>query len=109
MVDLTGAWNPARMNDMSVVEDVRQALQDFLAPELRAITARIDALEKVMSARFDLVDQKFASVDVKFEAVNAKFDSVDVKFESIHKEIQALGKSLDIERRLAVLEAKQVA
>ncbi|HEV2323723.1 MAG TPA: hypothetical protein VGS10_07215 [Terracidiphilus sp.] len=90
------------MNDMSEIEDVHQALQDFLAPELRAITARIDALEKVMIARFDLVDQNFASVDVRF-------DSVDVKFESIHKEIQALGKSLDIERRLAALEAKQVA
>ena len=83
------------MNLMSVIDDVRQALQDFLAPELRAITATIDALEKVMNARFDLVDQKFASVDVKFE--------------SIHKEIQALGKSLDIERRLAALEARHVA
>lgn len=90
------------MNDMSVIDDVRQALHDFLGPELRAITARIDALEKVMIARFDLVDQKFASIDVKFEAV-------DVKFESVHKEIQAMGKSLDIERRLAALEAKQVA
>lgn len=90
------------MNHMSVIDDVRQAHQDFLAPELRAITARIDALEKVMTARFDLVDQKFASVDVKF-------DSVDVKFESIHNEIQALGKSLDIERRLAALEARHVA
>lgn len=101
------------MIDMSVIEDVRQALQDFLAPELRAITARIDALEKVMIARFDLVDQKFASVDQKFASVDvkfdSKFDSVDVKFDSIHKEIQALGKSLDIERRLAALEARNVA
>ena len=32
---------------MSVAQDVRQVLQDFLAPELRAINARLDALEKL--------------------------------------------------------------
>jgi hypothetical protein len=31
---------------MGVVEDVRKVMQDFLAPELREITARPDALEK---------------------------------------------------------------
>jgi tetrahydromethanopterin S-methyltransferase subunit G len=31
---------------MSVVEDIREVMQDFLAPELREITARLDALEK---------------------------------------------------------------
>ena len=76
------------MSHMGVVEDVRQVLQDFLAPELRALTARIDALDKVMSARFE---------------------ASDVKLESIQKDIQTLVKSLDIDRRLAALEAKQVA
>ena len=31
---------------MSVIEDSRKILQDFLAPELRAIAARLDALER---------------------------------------------------------------
>lgn len=31
---------------MSVVEDVRKVLQDFLAPDLRAINVRLDSLEK---------------------------------------------------------------
>jgi tetrahydromethanopterin S-methyltransferase subunit G len=31
---------------MSVIEDSRKVLQDFIAPELRAISARLDALEK---------------------------------------------------------------
>lgn len=31
---------------MAVVEDVRKVLQDFLAPELRSIDARLDGLEK---------------------------------------------------------------
>jgi hypothetical protein len=36
----------ARQENMSVVEDVRKVLQDFLAPELRSIGTRMDALEK---------------------------------------------------------------
>lgn len=35
---------------MSVIEDVRNVLQDFLAPELRAISARLDALERTVDA-----------------------------------------------------------
>jgi hypothetical protein len=31
---------------MSVIEDGRQVIQDFLAPELRAIAVRLDSLEK---------------------------------------------------------------
>ncbi|MGA2250741.1 hypothetical protein [Terracidiphilus sp.] len=38
---------------MSVIEDTRRLLQDFLAPELRELTARVDALEKRMDERFD--------------------------------------------------------
>jgi hypothetical protein len=71
---------------MSVVEDVRQVIQDFLAPELRAVTARLDALEKVMDARFN---------------------SVDAKFDSLRTQIQGINHKLDIDRRLMVLESKQ--
>jgi hypothetical protein len=39
---------------MGAIEDTRKALQDFLAPELRAIAARLDALEK----RFDDSDRR---------------------------------------------------
>ena len=74
------------MKYMSVVEDVRQVIQDFLAPELRAVTARLDALEKVMDARFN---------------------SVDAKFDSLRTQIQGINHKLDIDRRLMVLESKQ--
>jgi hypothetical protein len=39
---------------MSVIEDTRKAMQDFLAPELRAISTRLDALEK----RFEDSDRR---------------------------------------------------
>jgi len=39
---------------MSVIEDTRKVMQDFLAPELRAISTRLDALEK----RFEDTDRR---------------------------------------------------
>jgi outer membrane murein-binding lipoprotein Lpp len=42
---------------MSVIEDTRRLLQDFLAPELRELSARVDALEERMTARFDAADR----------------------------------------------------
>ena len=38
---------------MSVIEDVRSALQDFLAPQLRELKAEIAALRGEMKTRFD--------------------------------------------------------
>ena len=35
---------------MSVIEDTRKLIQDFLAPELRSISARLDALEQRVAA-----------------------------------------------------------
>jgi predicted nucleic acid-binding Zn-ribbon protein len=35
---------------MSVVEDVRGVIQDFLAPELRELKARVEALENKVDA-----------------------------------------------------------
>jgi hypothetical protein len=72
---------------MSVVEDVRQVFQDFLAPELRAISARLEALEKTMDARF-------AAQNTKIEAIDRKIDS--------------LKESLDLDRRLSKLEAEKL-
>lgn len=80
---------------MSAVEDVRKAIQDFLAPELRTISARLDAIGQI--------------VDVRFDAMDVKFASVEVKLESLSKQIQAVDNKLDIDRRLTKLEARQSA
>jgi hypothetical protein len=39
---------------MSMIDDTRKVMQDFLAPELRAISTRLDALEK----RFEDSDRR---------------------------------------------------
>ncbi len=86
-------WRPGRIRDMSTVEDVRKVLQDFLAPELRTITSRLDALDRVMT--------------VKFEAVDVKFAAMDVKLDSLSRQIEAVNEKLDIDRRLTRLETRQ--
>lgn len=53
---------------MSVVEDFRKVVQDFIAPELRAISARLDAInirlesmEKLNEVRFQRLEDKINS------------------------------------------------
>jgi hypothetical protein len=48
---------------MSVIEDTRKLPQDFLAPELRELTARLDALEERIETRFKGVDSRFDSAE----------------------------------------------
>jgi len=50
-----------------VVEDLRKTPQDFLAPELRAVNARLDA------------------IDSRFQAVNDRFDAVDTRLRALEQ------------------------
>jgi hypothetical protein len=43
---------------MGAIDDTRKVLQDFLAPEMREIKARLEALEKRMDERFDSVENQ---------------------------------------------------
>jgi tetrahydromethanopterin S-methyltransferase subunit G len=45
---------------MGATEDTRKVLQDFLAPELREIRTRLDALEKRMDERFEESEKRAA-------------------------------------------------
>ena len=78
---------------MSVIEDSRKVLRDFIAPELRAITARLDALEK------------------RFDGLEIQVDAVDKRAEKRHEEVMsAIRQVVDfnsIQQRLARLESQQ--
>lgn len=43
---------------MSVIDDFRKVIQDFLAPELRSIHAELKATHDIMEARFKALDEK---------------------------------------------------
>ncbi len=53
---------------MSWVEDARKLMQDFVAPELRAISARLDAAERMDSERDKLAAERHANVLDKLES-----------------------------------------
>jgi septation ring formation regulator EzrA len=99
---------------MSVIEDTRKVMQDFLAPELRGISARLDALEQrfgVVDKRFDAVDHRFDTVDHRFERVDQKLDDVERRAEKRHDEVLgAIARMSDyssVLERLARLESLQ--
>jgi hypothetical protein len=73
---------------MGAIEDTRKVLEDFLAPEIRSITSRFDALEK-------------------------KVDDNERRAEKRHDEVMsAIRQVIDwssIPQRLAKLESKELA
>ena len=82
---------------MSVIEDSCKVLQDFLAPELRAIAVRLDAPEK----RFDLHESR----------VDRQFGEVERRAERRHDEVMAAIRQVidlnSIQQRLAKLESRE--
>ena len=52
---------------MGVIEDVRNAIQDTVAPDLKALTVRVDELEKRIDQRFngqrDYFEKRFDSME----------------------------------------------
>ncbi len=82
---------------MSVVEDVRKVLQDFLAPELRTVHARLDAVEENMDTRFDAVKSRFSALE---EVATARHNEILTK-------IDGLKSSLDLDKRVERLESRK--
>jgi len=73
---------------MGTIEDTRKVLQDFLAPELRELKARLDALEKRMDERFDQSERR-----------------AETRHESILLSINGLANYNELRERMARLEA----
>jgi hypothetical protein len=51
---------------MGVVEDVRQVLQDFLAPEMREIRTRLDAMDEINRIRYESIVQRLELIQQSF-------------------------------------------
>jgi hypothetical protein len=99
---------------MSVLEDTPKLLQDFLAPELREFSARVEALEGRMNMRFDAVEK---GVDARFDAlekgVDARFDAAERLASERHTQtVQAIGRLADVyelRERITRIEARERA
>jgi hypothetical protein len=75
---------------MGAVEDVRQVLQDFPAPELREIRGILSSLDK----RLDSQDKRLDSID----------ELNRVRFEAIMQRLEVIQQSFAFDKRISSLE-----
>jgi hypothetical protein len=93
---------------MSMIDDARVLLQDVVAPDLKAISARLDALEHTATQRFDANDKandrRFETADKTmkqgFESVSQRF--IDLK-KSILQRFDSIEKLSDVRHELLIL------
>ena len=81
---------------MGAIDDIRKLLQDLVTPDLKALSVRVEALEKK-------VDTGFADVKEKFADVKQTISDVDARAERRHT---ALLVALHLEERVKRLEER---
>lgn len=86
---------------MSVVEDVRKGIQDVLAPDIKAIDARLTVLDAAVKAGLASAERVAAA---RHELILAELKTAKTIAGSRH---DAIVKALDIDKRLEKLEGKQ--
>ena len=86
---------------MSVVEDVRKGIQDVLAPDMKALDARLTALDAAVKEGFASAERVAAA---RHELLLAELKTAKTIADSRH---DAIIKALDIDKRLEKLEGKQ--
>jgi hypothetical protein len=93
---------------MSVVEDVRQIIQDFLAPELRSISARLDAIEKTAQSRHEELLARIAASEARIEGRIVVQEEKVIRLESsLSNQISDLKSAFEFDKRLSRLEAEK--
>jgi len=103
---------------MSAVEDMRKVLQDFLAPELRSVHARLDAMDEKLEVHAKVTEARFQEVLVRIDATNGRIDnlktSIETRIDSTNQRIDVtndridnLKTSLDLDKRVERLETGQ--
>jgi hypothetical protein len=88
---------------MSVIEDTRKLLQDFLAPELKEFSVRLDLLEKRFDERFAALEQRVTADFQSAEKVSAERHS------QLMQAITRLADYYELRDRLSRLEAREAA
>jgi tetrahydromethanopterin S-methyltransferase subunit G len=78
---------------MGMVEEVRQVLQDFLAPELREIRTRLDSVDK----RLETQDKRLDTIE----------EANRVRFEAIVQRLEQIQQSFAFDKRISSLEAEK--
>lgn len=85
---------------MNIYEQVKQALQDIVAPELKSIQVEIKRLDEKIDTRFFSLDGK---IDSLRREMISEIKRLDDKVCSLDEKIDS---AIQIRERLAALEAK---
>jgi hypothetical protein len=80
---------------VGTVDEARKLVQDLIAPDLRALTVRVEEMEKRMNARFDGIEQV---AKARHEAVLATIAASNAS---------VMG-ALNLEKRMAKLETLEI-
>jgi tetrahydromethanopterin S-methyltransferase subunit G len=88
---------------MSVIEDTRKLLQDFLAPELKELSVRLDAIEKRIDERFAALDQRIDAESKSAERIAAERHS------QLMQAITRLADYYELRERISRIEARETA
>ena len=86
---------------MSVAEEVRGVMQDFLAPELRALKERVGALERKVDENERRAEQRFQETH---GLIDQRFEDAERHAEKRHTE---LVNWLNLAARVSKLEQKE--
>ena len=95
---------------MGVVEDIRQVIQDLVAPQLKSLDARMNALDVRMTSVETANNQRFASAEAvanaRHEALTAQISQLANIVATNHSTIL---QKLDLEKRIERIELFQAA
>jgi hypothetical protein len=95
---------------MGAVEDVRKALQDIVAPDLKALQVGVKEGFASVEKQFASVKDGFISAEkvaaIRHELLLAELRTAQIIAESRH---EAILKALDIDKRLERVEARQAS
>ena len=99
---------------MTAYDQIKKALQDIVAPELKAIQGDIKALHVAFEVEIKRLDQRIDSLRSEmgswrnemlseFKRMDSRIDGVNSRIDSLAAELKT---AIEIRERLAALEAK---
>ena len=92
---------------MGMIEEGRQLFQDFVAPEIRAIEARLDTLEKQVTSLDAKTDKRADQLESKIDRTQAQLESkIDRNQAQVLDTLNRMETYAHVLERLARLEGK---
>jgi len=96
---------------MGVVEETRQVIQDFLAPELREMRGILSSIDRRMESqdrRLESQDKRLESQDKRLDSQDKRFDTIEeaarARYENVIQRLETIQQSFAFDKRISNLE-----